>query len=85
MFLYFDGAFYQVYVISPKLEDYWSNPHTGHIYPDGRICFGSEFGNGQPTLREAFAKSVLWANGISVARHGGGQFPFSANNRSDAA
>jgi hypothetical protein len=85
MFTYYDGAFYQVHVISPKLEDYWKSPHTGHIFVDGRICFGSDFGNGQPTLKEAFAKSVLWANGISIARQGNVPFPFSANNRTDAA
>lgn len=85
MFAYYDGAHYQVYVISPKLEDYWKNPHTGHIFADGRICFGVDYGSGQPTLKEAFAKSVLWANGISIARNGGGPFPFSANNRNDAA
>jgi hypothetical protein len=85
MFVYYDGAFYQVHVISPKLEDHWKSPHTGHIFPDGRICFGSDYGNGQPTIKEAFAKSVLWANGISIARNGGGHFPFSTNNQSDAA
>jgi hypothetical protein len=85
MFAYYDGANYQVHVISPQLESHWKSAHTGHIFPDGRICFGSDYGQGQPTLREAFAKSVLWATGISAARFGHTPFPFSANNRTDAA
>jgi hypothetical protein len=79
LFLYFDGAHYQVKVISPEVEARWKSPHTGHIYGDGRICFGHSYNAGMPTLRAAFAKSVLWANGMSVALKTG-VFPFSINN-----
>lgn len=79
LFLYFDGAHYQVNVISPEVEARWRSPHTGHIYGDGRICFGHGYDSGMPGIREAFAKSVLWANGMSVALRTG-EFPFSINN-----
>jgi hypothetical protein len=80
MFVWYDGANYQVLVLAPQLEHYWQSPHTGHIYSSGQICFGTEYGSGRPTLRDAYTKSVLWANGISAARHGQTHFPFSINN-----
>lgn len=81
MFAYFDGAFYQVKVLEPALEERWHSPHTGHLWKDGRICFGQAFGSGMPTLEDAFAKSCLWANGMSVAlRDPNNKFPFSINN-----
>ncbi len=76
MFAYFDGDLYQVMVVLPKVAGEY-NPHNAHLYDDGRICFGLE--GGLPTLEQAFAKSVLWANGFSIfltTRH----FPFSMNN-----
>jgi hypothetical protein len=79
LFAYFDGAYYQVKVISPEIESRWQTPHTGHLYTSGRICFGPSYGGGMPTLEGAFAKSVLWANGLSVALITG-KFPFSINN-----
>jgi hypothetical protein len=79
LFAYFDGSNYQVQVVSPVIEDHFKSPHTGHLYSDGRICFGQAYGSGMPNLRDAFAKSVLWANGMSVAMRTG-QFPFSNNN-----
>lgn len=78
MFAYFDGNYYQVKVIDPVLEAEWQSPHTGHLWSDGRICFGSSYGSGRCNLADAYSKSVLWANGISVALHGG-EFPFSIN------
>lgn len=80
LFAFFDGANYQVQVIAPAVEARFNNPHDGHIFgKTGLICFGQAYGSGMPTLREAFAKSVLWANGMSVAIHTG-HFPFSNNN-----
>ena len=76
MFAYFDGSNYQVKVVSPEIETYWNNAHTGHIFSNGNICFGGGFGNGRPTLEEAYAKSVLWATGISIAMETG-KFPFN--------
>jgi hypothetical protein len=79
LFAFFDGANYQVQVVAPEIEDYFKDPHTGHLFSDGRICFGASYSCGMPTLRDAYAKSVLWANGMSVALKTG-QFPFSNNN-----
>lgn len=79
LFAFNDGANYQVQVVAPTVEDRFNNPHDGHIFSNGRICFGNGYGAGMPTLRDAFAKSVLWANGMSVA-YRTGKFPFSNNN-----
>ena len=81
-FLGHDGDAYQVYCLQPEIERHWCSPHTGHIYSDGRLCLGAKFNSGAPTLESAYAKSVIWAEGIQVARHTG-QFPFSANNAND--
>jgi len=78
MFAYFDGSNYQVKVVSPEIEAHWKDAHTGHIYANGNICFGGRFDNGRPTLEEAYAKSVLWATGISIAMETG-SFPFNHN------
>lgn len=78
MFAYYDGNFYQVIVVEPQVEEKWRSPHTGHVYSDARICFGEEYDSGRPTLQEAYSKSVLWANGLSVAMRTD-FFPFSAN------
>jgi hypothetical protein len=82
MFIYFNGSNYQVKVVEPEVEGRYT-PHDGHLYEDGRICFGA--GGGMPTLESAYAKSVLWANGFSAyvaAREAGSPipFPFSINN-----
>lgn len=79
LFAYFDGANYQVQVLEPELETRFKSPHTGHLFATGRICFGNNYGSGMPNLREAFAKSVLWANGMSIAMRTD-HFPFSNNN-----
>lgn len=79
LFAYFDGSNYQVQVVSPEVEERFNSQHTGHVFKNGRICFGNNYGCGMPSLREAFAKSALWANGMSVATRTG-QFPFSNNN-----
>lgn len=84
LFAFFDSANYQVQVLSPTIEKRFMSPHTGHLFSDGKICFGSAYGSGMPNLRDAYAKSVLWANGMSIATRTG-QFPFSTNNANDAA
>ncbi len=65
LFLYFDGGAYQVKVVSPTVEGE-VDTHACHLFSDGRICFGQSDAGGMPTLTEAYAKSVLWANGDSV-------------------
>jgi hypothetical protein len=78
MFAYRDGSYWQVLVIEPQLEDYYRSPHTGHIFGDGRICFGAGMQSGRRTLADAYAKSVLWSNGLSAMIHSGAkQFPFN--------
>lgn len=79
LFAYFDGSNYQVQIVAPAVEQRFNSPHTGHVFSNGRICFGNSYGAGMPALREAYAKSVLWANGMSVAIRTG-SFPFSNNN-----
>lgn len=79
MFAYYDGNYYQVLVVEPKVEGKWNSAHTGHIFSNGRICFGIGYDSGRPTLQEAYSKSVLWANGLSVAIRTD-HFPFSNNN-----
>jgi hypothetical protein len=78
MFAYFDGNYYQVLVIQPKVEGEWDNPHTGHIFSNGRICFGDDFNSGLLSLQDAYSKSVLWATGLSIAIRNN-EFPFSNN------
>lgn len=80
-FAFFDGANYQVKLVSPELETKWMSPHTGHIFKNGTLCLGNRYGAGRPTLRDAYAKTVLWATGISTCiLRPGSPFPFSINN-----
>ena len=60
MFVYFDGSYYQVKVVFPEVEGKY-DPESGHLYPNGNICFGREYASGMPALEQAYAKSVLWA------------------------
>jgi hypothetical protein len=81
MFAFFDGSFYQVLVIEPYVEQRFRNPHTGHIFSNGRICMGSGMNSGRRTLADAYAKSVLWANGFSAMIQGNlDRFPFNHND-----
>lgn len=80
---YSDGTYYQVKLISPEVETAWKNPHTGHLFSDGQLCLSQSYGGGQPTLRQAYAKSVLWAQGIAAMIMGSERFPFSLNNEGD--
>jgi hypothetical protein len=84
MAAFFDGREYQVKVMQPDLADLRADPncarlfddvHEGHVFDDGRLCLAPP-ANGETTLRAAYAKSVVWANGCSVMR-AGHSFPFS--------
>jgi hypothetical protein len=70
LFLWFDGSAYQVRVVAP---DVWgrSDLHACHLFADARICLDAGEGHGAPTLEEAYARSVAWANGFSVYRRSG--------------
>jgi hypothetical protein len=74
LFLWFDGAYYQVKVVSPEVDG-GENPETTHLLPGGRLCLGADHEGGMPTLEGAYARSVLWANGFSAWRRTG-RFPF---------
>jgi hypothetical protein len=74
LFLWFDGAAYQVKVVSPDLDPL-ANHHACHFFPGARLCLGGDPGGGMPTLEGAFSRSVLWANGYSHWRRTG-RFPF---------
>ncbi len=65
LFVWFDGGAYQVRVVSPDVEGR-CGLHACHLFPDGRICLGDDVTGGMPTLEEAYAKSVVWANGFSL-------------------
>jgi len=76
---YFDGGGYRVATLSPRAEDILSavSGHASHVLKDGHLCLAPNAGP-LPSLRKAFAKSVIWANGASLMRFGGVQvFPFS--------
>ncbi|HUK65751.1 MAG TPA: hypothetical protein VLV17_02905 [Anaeromyxobacteraceae bacterium] len=73
LFAWFDGSAYQVRVLRPRLAGL--DPHACHLFRDGRICFGQGDGGGASTLKEAHARSVLWANGIGAYLRGS-RFPF---------
>jgi len=71
---WFDGSEYQAKLVEPALEGQF-DVHTAHVFSDGRLCLRSPTG-GMPTLDQAFAKSVLLVNGLTVLRERG-VFPFS--------
>ena len=80
-FAFLDGSYYQVMVIFPHVERRFRSPHTGHVFSNGRICMGNRYEFGRPTLDEAFAKSVLWANGFNAMVRGNRDtFPFNYND-----
>ncbi len=74
MFLWFDGAAYQVKVVDPA-PGHVADPHACHLFPDARLCLGDDPAGGMPSLAGAFARSVLWANGFGAYRRTG-RFPF---------
>jgi hypothetical protein len=76
---YFDEAdgYYKTKVLEPHIEDFWRDPHRGHIFlSTNRLCLDTRYDGGAPTLERAYSRTVLWANGFSVARKTG-TFPFS--------
>lgn len=74
LFLWFDGAVYQVKVVSPEI-DRGDDPEACHVYPGARLCLGPDDRGGVPTLEGAYARSVVWANGFSVWKRTG-RFPY---------
>jgi hypothetical protein len=74
LFLYFDGAGYQVRVVEPEVEGRY-DPHACHVLPDGRLCLSDEAGGGMGSLEAAYAKSVVWCNGFSIFLRDA-QFPY---------
>lgn len=64
LFLYFDGAGYQVRLVEPRLEER-PDAHASHLLPDGRLCLSPEAGSGMASLEAAYARSVVWCNGFS--------------------
>jgi hypothetical protein len=74
LFLYFDGADYQVRVVEPEVDGRF-DPHVCHLLPDGRLCLSEEAGRGMPSVEAAYARSVVWCNGFSVFLRDG-QFPY---------
>ncbi len=74
MFVWFDGAAYQVKVVEPDLG-HVADPHACHVYPGARLCLGDDPAGGVSSLAGAYARSVLWANGFGGWRRTG-RFPF---------
>ncbi len=65
LFLWFDGASYQVRLLEPDV-DARLDPHACHLLRDGRLCLTAVPGAGTETLEAAYARSVVWCNGFSV-------------------
>lgn len=84
LFAFFDGREYRVKLVEPALEQLVQrnlvDAHDGHLYADGTICLSETPGAGQPTLEEAYSKSVLWALGMGFVRNGH-RFPFTSEGR----
>jgi len=80
LFAYFNGSRYRVLVVAPEVER-GDLGHPSHVFPDGSLCLEPTM-TGCRTLEQAFAKSVLWANGYSIYQQTD-QFPYSANNQDD--
>ncbi|MGF6635234.1 hypothetical protein [Paraburkholderia sp. MM6662-R1] len=81
---------YCAQLIEPTVESAWKNVHVGHLFADGVICLGGASMRTMRTLRDAFAKSCLWAEGMAVmieSRRIGEPraFPFSINNSQSEA
>jgi len=76
MVAYFDGTEYQVKVVAPEIETQ-HGVMAAHVFSDGRLCLRPPAG-GMPSLAEAYAKSVLWANGFTIFRQTG-KFPWPSH------
>jgi len=75
LFAYFNGSRYRVLVVTPQVEGK-AHVQLTKVFPDSSLCLEPTM-TGCRTLEEAFAKSVLWANGYSVYELAG-RFPFGA-------
>jgi hypothetical protein len=82
LFAYFNGSRYRVLVVHPEVEksEGWGSggAFETKVLPDDSICLEPTM-QGCRTLEEAFAKSVLWANGYSIWAQAG-RFPWNATN-----
>lgn len=65
LFLWFDGAAYQVRLLEPDVDSRL-DPHACHLLRDGRLCLTAVPGAGADSLETAYARSVVWCNGFSV-------------------
>lgn len=72
LFLYFDHCahLHRVLLVSPNIEDL-GVAHTTHLFSDGHLCI-SPNGYGSRFVHDAYARSVLWCNGISSLLRGHG-------------
>ncbi|TVR16494.1 MAG: hypothetical protein EA401_01250 [Planctomycetota bacterium] len=73
---------YQTWCIKPELEVMGLGAHGGHLYDDGRICYGWDNDSGMPSLESAYAKAVVWANervAMMAAKERGEPAAFSLN------
>ena len=77
MFVYWESAtgLYKVKLVFPEVNMSSLDPHRQHLFSDGNICLANAVG--LPSLEQAYAKSVLFANAWSFQERGHG-FPFSA-------
>lgn len=64
LFLYWDRfqRVYRVRLIAPRLEQL-GLVHATHLYSDGHLCISR--GAGERLFNNAYAKSAMWADGIS--------------------
>lgn len=81
MCLYFEGRHYQVKVVEPNLEGHFG-VHGSHLYSDGKLCLSEVTNAGVDSMEQAFARSVLWANGFSVMLASGEKHEFPWNKPS---
>ena len=73
-FLFYEGTQYQVMLVAPKLERVYQDQHTSHLMHGGYICLGSQAATAG--MQEIYAKSVIWATGMSLLMSGKTNFPF---------
>lgn len=76
MWAFFDGTLYQAVLVEPQAESR-SGMHDKHLFSDGYLCLSPR--GGCKTLRDTYARSVMWANGYTTYKQTG-KFPFSINN-----
>ncbi len=81
-----DERGYCAQLVGPALKPEWMTAHQGHIFKNGLICFGEDSMKTRKTLREAYAKSCLWAEGMAVMIQSAllgepTHFPFSINSK----